>query len=118
MIFGRFFFDHAVRRASGGRLKPGKVNALLRLPTLLRLGYNLFRDERVPLWLRIGTLSLLGLIFSPIDLVGDIPYIGQLWDFTLSVVVLEWFIRLAPADVVNEHITALGLEKKVPFRRI
>jgi uncharacterized membrane protein YkvA (DUF1232 family) len=99
-------------------LKPGRVNALMRLPTLLRLGYALFRDERVPLPLRAGTVVLLGLIFSPLDIVGDIPLIGQFWDFTLSVVVLEYFIKLAPAPVVNEHIVALGLEKKVPLRRV
>jgi uncharacterized membrane protein YkvA (DUF1232 family) len=90
----------------------------MRLPTLLRLGYALFRDERVPLWQRAATVAALGVIFSPIDLPGDIPLIGQFWDFTLSVAVLEWFIKLAPAHVVNEHITALGLEKKVPLRRI
>jgi uncharacterized membrane protein YkvA (DUF1232 family) len=118
MNIGRFFVGHAVKRATGGRINPGRVNALIRLPTLLRLGYHLFRDERVPLWLRIAALGALALIFSPVDLLGDIPFIGQLWDFTVSVVVLEWFIRLAPAHVVNEHITALGLEKKVPLRRV
>src|SRR5437660_2024824 len=108
MIFGRMLFGHALRRATGGRVKPGRMYALIRLPILLRLAYHLFRDERVPLVLRMGTLGALALIFSPFDLVGDIPVIGQFWDFTVSVIVLEWFLKLAPAHVVNEHFTAPG----------
>ncbi len=65
-----------------------------------------------------AVLGLLALIFSPLDFVGDIPVVGQFWDFTLAVVVLEWFIQWAPASVVNEHIRALRLEKKVPLRPI
>lgn len=118
MFLGRLFMGQAVKRASRGRVNPGRMAALMRLPTLLRLGYALFRDERVPLWLRGSTVAALGLIFSPIDLPTNIPLLGQFWDFTLSVAVLEWFIKLAPAHVVNEHITALGLEKKVPLRRV
>lgn len=116
----RFLLNQLFKRATGGRISPppSRIQALMRLPTLLRLGYALFRDERVPLWLRGGTLALLALIFSPLDVVGDLPVIGQFWDFTLSVVVLEQFIKLAPAHVVNEHIRALGLEKKVPLRRV
>jgi uncharacterized membrane protein YkvA (DUF1232 family) len=118
MAIRGFILNQVFKRATGGRVdvKPGRVNALMRLPTLLRLGYALFRDERVPLPLRAGTVALLALIFSPLDIVGDIPVIGQFWDFTLSVVVLEYFIKMAPASVVNEHIAALGLEKKVPRR--
>lgn len=118
MNIGRFFFGQVAKRATRGRIQPGRINALMRLPTLLRVGYALLRDERVPLWLRGGVLGMLALIFSPLDLLGDIPIIGQFWDFTLAVVVLEWFIKLAPGHVVNEHITALGLEKKVPLRRV
>jgi len=118
MFLGRFFMGRALRRATGGRVNPVRMAALLRLPTLLRLGYALFRDERVPLWLRAGTVAALGVIFSPIDLPTNIPVVGQFWDITLSVAVLEWFIRLAPPHVVNEHIAELGMEKKFPFRRV
>ena len=106
-------------RLSGGRIsKPGRVQAIMRLPTLLRLGYALLRDERVPLWQRGTVLGLLVLIFSPLDVVGDIPVVGQFWDFTMSVVVLETFIGLAPPVVVNEHILALGIQNKVPLRDV
>lgn len=109
----------AVGRATGGKFAPvGRVQALLRLPVLLRLAYPLFRDERVPLYLRASVLGLVAFILSPIDLPFDIPVIGQFWGVTMVVLVLEWFIKLAPADVVNEHIEALGLEKRVPKRTV
>lgn len=117
MLFGKFIANEVLRRASRGKLgRQGRFMALMRLPTLLRLAYVLFRDERVPIWLRLMTISLLGLIFSPVDVPSVVPVLGQVWDMTLAVTVLEAFIRWAPAEVVNEHIRALGFERKVPLR--
>lgn len=115
----RFIGRKLVDRTLGGKIaRPGKLQALIRLPTLLRLGYALMRDPRVPAWQRATAIGLVALILSPIDVVGDIPVLGQIWDFTLAVVVLEAFIQRAPVDVVNEHIIRLGLEKKIPPRSV
>lgn len=115
----RFIGRKLINRAFGGKIeRPGKFQAMMRLPTLLRLGYGLFRDSRVPVWQRAAAVGLVGLILSPIDIVGDVPVVGQIWDFTLAVVVLEAFINNAPADVVNEHIVRLGLEKKINLRSV
>ena len=115
----RFIGNQVLKRVTRGKVqRPNRIQALLRLPVLLRLGYALFRDERVPRWQRSAVLALLALIFSPLDFVGDIPIIGQFWDFTLAVVVLEYFIQWAPPQVVNEHIRRLRLEKKVPLRPV
>jgi uncharacterized membrane protein YkvA (DUF1232 family) len=119
MFFGRILGRQAVKRFSGGRIsQPNKMQAMMRLPQLLRLGYALMRDERVPLWQRCATIGAVGLIFSPVDVPSLVPVAGQFWDFTLAVVVLDVFSNNAPAHVVNEHILALGLEKKIPLRRI
>jgi uncharacterized membrane protein YkvA (DUF1232 family) len=119
MGVGRYIGYQVLKRVTRGRVqRPLRIQALLRLPVLLRLGYALFRDERIPLWQRSVVLALLALIFSPLDFVGDIPVIGQFWDFTLAIVVLEYFILWAPPEVVNEHITRLHLEKKVPLRPV
>ena len=108
-----------LKRVSKGKIQsPNRVQALMRLPTLLRLGYALIRDERVPMWQRGSVLGLLALVFSPLDFIGDIPVVGQFWDFTLAVVVLDAFIQYAPPAVVNEHIRNLGLEKKIPYREM
>jgi uncharacterized membrane protein YkvA (DUF1232 family) len=115
----RFIGRKLVDRAVGAKVdRPGKIQALRRLPTLLRLGYALMRDSRVPAWQRAGAVALVGLILSPIDVIGDVPVLGQLWDFTLAVVVLEAFINRAPAHVVNEHIVRLGLQKKIQPRSV
>lgn len=116
-MFRRYIGSQILKRVTKGRVQqPNRMQAVMRLPTLLRLGYALFRDERVPLWQRAGVLGLLALVFSPLDLPGDIPVLGQFWDFTLAVTVLDAFIGFAPAHVVNEHIIALGLERKIPLR--
>lgn len=113
----RMLGKQVMKRVGGGKYqKPNRVQALMRLPVLLRLGYALLRDARVPVWQKGAVLGVLGLIFSPLDFVGDIPVVGQFWDFTLAVVVLDAFIQMAPAHVVNEHISALNLENKVQFR--
>jgi uncharacterized membrane protein YkvA (DUF1232 family) len=116
-MFGRFVGKQVLKRATRGKIQhPGRMQALTRLPTLLRLGYALFRDNRVPMWQRAGTLGLVGLIMSPLDLPGNVPVLGQFWDLSLAVTVLDLFIKTAPAHVVNEHIIKLNLEKKVPLR--
>ena len=118
-MFRRYLSQKVLEKVSGGKIqRPGKVQALMRLPMLLKLGYALLRDSRVPAWQRAGVVALLVLIFSPLDVVGDIPVVGQFWDFTLAVTVLDVFLQTAPAHVVNEHITALGLAKKVPLRSV
>jgi uncharacterized membrane protein YkvA (DUF1232 family) len=118
MAIRRIIGRQVLKRVTRGRIQqPGRIQALMRLPVLLRLGYALFRDERVPRWQRASVLTLLALVFSPLDFIGDIPVIGQFWDITLAVVVLDWFIQWAPPAVVNEHIRRLGLEKRVPLRQ-
>lgn len=119
MFIGKILGKQAIKRVSGGRINgPNKMQAIMRLPQLLRLGYALMRDERVPLWQRAAAVGTVGLIFSPIDVPSLVPVAGQFWDFTLAVVVLDVFINNAPAQVVNEHIVALGLEKKIPLREV
>lgn len=118
MGIGGFVSGQILKRVGGRRFsRPAKMLALRRLPTLLRLGYALFRDERVPLWQRALVVTLVGLAFSPVDIPSYIPFIGPFWDFTIAVVVLDAFIQVAPADVVNEHIRSLHLESKIPLRR-
>lgn len=118
-MISRFIGKQVLKRVSAGKIqKPNKIQALIRLPTLLRLSFALFRDTRVPLWQRTGVLGLIALLLSPIDVIADIPVVGQFWDLSMVVVILDAFIQTAPAGVVNEHITALGLQNKVPLREV
>lgn len=117
MPIGRMIGNQLIRRMSRGRIQhPGRFQALMRLPTLLRVCLPLFRDPRVPVWQRAAILGFLALVFSPLDFIGDIPVVGQFWDITLAVTALEFFVQWAPSDVVDEHIRRLGLESKFPKR--
>jgi uncharacterized membrane protein YkvA (DUF1232 family) len=76
----------------------------------LRLSWRLFRDERVPVWMKalvpiVATIYLL----APIDLIPDfILGLGQIDD--LSVIGFAVFLmtkllpRIAPRNVIEEHL--------------
>ena len=93
-----------------------RTKALMRAPSVARLVWALYQDPRVPLWQKGGVLAALGLIVSPLDLVQAIPVVGEISDLFLGLLVLDTFIKMAPADVVNEHITRMNLQGKIPLR--
>ena len=79
------------------------------IPTYARLIWALARDPRVP----IGQKAVLGGIAAylafPIDIIPDfIPVIGQMDDLAVLILGLDWFIRNAPADVVEEHMAKIA----------
>jgi uncharacterized membrane protein YkvA (DUF1232 family) len=61
------------------------------LPRLLPL----MRDQRVPQWLKTGTVIGAILIVSPLDLFGDIPILGILDDAALLAVLATIFVNVA-----------------------
>ncbi len=89
-----------------------RVQLMLRLPSLSRLSLRLLRDGRVPLGIKAAALGAVVLIVSPFNLPGWVPVIGQAADVFVIVNVLDVFIKVAPREVVREHIRDLGLEKK------
>lgn len=83
-----------------------------RLPRYARLSAALVRDSRVPgsakAMLAIGGLYLV----SPIDFVpGLIPVAGQLDDLYVVLTGLRQAIRMSPDDVIDEHFTAVDLQR-------
>ena len=86
---------------------------LVRLPSVVRLSYRLFRDDRVPPQAKAVTLGVIGLVLSPLDVPAWVPVIGQLGDALVIVNVLDAFIMAAPRHVVQEHIRELGLEGRL-----
>lgn len=45
----------------------------------------------------------------PIDIIPDlIPVVGELEDIAIVMLGLDWFIRNAPADVVEEHMARIA----------
>jgi uncharacterized membrane protein YkvA (DUF1232 family) len=93
-----------------------RVKAFMRAPSIARLVWALFQDPRIPIWQKGAVLTSLGLVVSPLDLIQLIPVVGEISDVVLALFILDAFVKLAPADVVNEHITRLGLERRIPLR--
>jgi uncharacterized membrane protein YkvA (DUF1232 family) len=92
------------------------VVALFRVPSIARLVFALFQDTRVPLWNKGGALLALAAVISPFDLLEWIPVLGEVSDFLLALFILDMFIKLSPAAVVNEHIQRLNLAGKIQIR--
>ena len=118
MSWRSFVFRQAARRAGRAfnlrALSPlERIQLLVRLPSVVRLAYRLFLDDRVPLRAKAVTLGVIGLVLSPIDVPGWVPVIGQLGDALVIVNVLDAFIMAAPPHVVREHIRELGLEGRL-----
>ncbi len=69
-----------------------------------RLVWRLFQDTRVPLWMKVvfplaGTIYLL----SPLDFLPDvIPFLGEVDDVMVLLLLMRLFISLSPEDVVED----------------
>lgn len=88
-----------------------KSKFLMALPSYARLIVRLYRDERVPLWLKLGGVAGAALIVSPLDPFADIPILGMLDDVGLIMLASRLFFMLVPGDVLAEHRAAVGLDK-------
>lgn len=91
----------------------GRLQLVMRFPSVARLSYRLFLDPRVSTKSKAATASVIALVLSPIDLPGWVPVLGQAADALVIVNVLDVFIKAAPRHVVEEHIRALGLQNKL-----
>lgn len=68
------------------------------------LVFQIVRDRRVPLYLKIIPAAAVVYMLWPIDLIpGWIPILGQLDDLAIIMLALRLFVRLAPADVVATY---------------
>ena len=116
MSWRSVLFRQAARRAAGRAfnlraLSPlERMQLVLRLPSVVRLSYHLFLDDRVPLEAKAITLGVIGLVLSPLDVPAWVPVIGEAGAALAIVNVLDAFIMAAPRHVVREHIRDLGLE--------
>ncbi len=70
----------------------------------LRLAWALLKDPRVPTWVKVLVPGLaLGYILSPVDFLPDIvPFLGEIDDVMVFLLLLRLFISLSPEYVVQE----------------
>ena len=96
-----------------GIRKPRNMNEALdtvrKLPTYARLIWGLARDPRVPLSQKAVLGGIAAYLAFPIDIIPDfIPVVGQMDDLAVLMLGLDWFIRNAPPDVVEEHMARIA----------
>jgi len=81
-----------------------RAKFLLNLPQSLPLLWNLLKDKRLPLQNKIFFLGLsLIYLIIPIDIIPDIPFLGQLDDFTVFMVLFNWFLNKVPLEIREEY---------------
>ena len=85
------------------------IDVARKLPTYARLVWGLARDPRVPTQQKLVLAGIAAYLALPIDIIPDfIPVIGELDDLAVLIFGLDWFIRNAPADVVEEHMNRIA----------
>ena len=65
--------------------------------------YKAYRDPRVPWYVKLIILFLLGYFISPIDLIPDfIPVVGYIDDILIISLTIYLIIKLIPSDVFQD----------------
>ncbi len=82
------------------------------IPYFGKLYWRLFRDRRVPIYLKLMLVGALLYFLSPVDLIPEMlnPLLGMTDDVTILILSLKYFIKLAPKEVVEEHVKRIDAE--------
>ncbi len=84
----------------------GTFHYLLHAPSFARLFWRLYQDKRV--WFLPKLVLAIGIIYAiwPLDAVPGFPLvgIGYLDDAVVLYLAAKAFIRMCPANVVQEHV--------------
>lgn len=85
------------------------------LPNFLKLFYRLFRDPRVPIYLKLSLIGGILYVVSPVDFLPDLllPFIGGFDDLLIIIIVGKIFLSNSPQEVVLEHVARIDLEKQL-----
>lgn len=86
----------------------GRIWMLFALRRNIGLAWRLFKDRRVPLSSKLPLPLALLYVLSPVDVAPDLlPLIGQMDDLTIIVITIALFLKLAPQEVIREHLEAM-----------
>ncbi len=83
---------------------PAVEKAIAAGPNLLKLGYRLLRDPRVPVKQKAFVGAALGYVVAPLDVIPDfIPFIGRVDDLLILALALNSMFESAGHVIVHEH---------------
>ena len=88
------------------------IKRIYALPLRRKIGLagSLWRDDRIPLGIRLIPPALVLYLAMPLDLIPDfIPVIGQLDDVLIVLVGVSLLLRFVGRDVLEEHIRAFEM---------
>ncbi|MFQ6113600.1 MAG: YkvA family protein [bacterium] len=96
----------------GIRNPRGFIQVIAHLPDFVRLYGRLFKDPRVPLYLKIVLVLAFIYLVSPVDLLPDflVPLLGQIDDLFILLIALRFFLKKCPRDVLMEHVRQIEAE--------
>ena len=74
-----------------------------------RLALRLFKDKRVPGWVKLVPIAGVFYLLSPVDLLPDLvlPGLGEIDDLAMLLLAAKVFVDLSPPGVVREHLADL-----------
>lgn len=88
---------------------PAVEKAISAVPNLVKLGYRLMRDPRVPVKHKAFLGTALAYLVAPVDLIPDfIPFIGRADDLVLLALALNSMFDAAGEAIVHEHWDGTG----------
>ncbi len=81
----------------GGRSGKGKV--IWNIPRLMKMSWKLLTNKNIPGKRKLLLIALsLGYLIWPLDLIPDIPFIGQIDDLGIIFLLLNWFVNTSSRD--------------------
>lgn len=87
----------------------GFFRLLGHLPSFAKLFSRLLKDPRVPASPKLIFAAILAYLILPTDLVPDILVgVGQLDDLAVILGGLRLFLRLCPAEIIQEHLKKIA----------
>ena len=88
---------------------PAVDKAISALPNLVKLGYRLMRDPRVPVKQKAFLGAALAYMVSPVDVIPDfIPFLGRADDLVILAFALNAMFDAAGEALVHEHWDGTG----------
>lgn len=88
---------------------PAVDKAISALPNLVKLGYRLMRDPRVPVKQKAFLGGALAYLVAPVDLIPDfIPFLGRADDLVILAFALNAMFDAAGEALVHEHWDGTG----------
>lgn len=88
---------------------PAVQKAIAAVPNLVKLGYRLLKDPRVPVKQRAFVGAALAYMVAPVDMIPDfIPFLGRADDLLILALALNSMFEAAGEAIVHEHWDGTG----------